>query len=413
MYGAIILSKDSTTRVDKSNRLWQLPQPYNPDVPAWALGVVAMAVFRVVVALMLYASGIAVPLGRPVAPLWVYAFLSSTFTFAGLALVLSQRQDHRAEWLGGLLAMVGCPLVRPLIAGSAAPLGWLESFHPEVFIPAFAWCFAGSFPTPLTGRSARVVRGVSSASVAIGFVLLFLGLMSEWGAGGVRATAIALNRVARDRVSPMWLLQIALSAPTLVVLLWRSVTAPAPERSRAELFIGAFLVGIGPITLELLAEGIWPAYGRAMHQPATEPWITGVVFVAMGTLPLTMGYAVLFDHVVETRIALQAAAQYVLARYIVGFLTLIPFGGLVLYLARHREDSLISLFSGGDRPKVLLASVVAGAAAMRFRPLLVRALDRRYHREPYDGTRVLGQLTGPGGPSTVDELGVRVREEIG
>src|SRR5262245_22414334 len=310
MYGAIILSKDSTTRVDKSNRLWQLPQPYNPDVPAWALGVVAMAVFRVVVALMLYASGIAVPLGRPVAPLWVYAFLSSSFTFAGLALVLSQRQDHRAEWLGGLLAMVGCPLVRPLIAGGGAPpLAWLESFHPEVFTPAFAWCFAASFPTPLAGGSARVVRGVSSACVAIGFVLLGLGLMSEWGTGGIRAAAIALNRVPRDRVSPIWLLQIALSAPTLVVLLWRSVTASASERARAALFIGAFLVGVGPITLELLVEGMWPAYGRAMHRPATEPLITAVVFVAMGTLPFTMGYAVLFDRVVETRIALQAAAQ--------------------------------------------------------------------------------------------------------
>jgi hypothetical protein len=373
-----------------------------------------MGVFRVVVALMLYASGIAVPLGHPVAPLWVYALLSSTFTFAGLALVLSQRQDHRAEWLGGLLVMVGCPLVRPLIAGAGAPpLAWLESFHPEVFAPAFAWCFAASFPTPLSGRSARVVRGVSSACVAIGFVLVGFGLMSEWGTGAVRDAANALNRVPRDRVSPIWLVYVALSTPALVVLLWRSVAAPRPERSRAAPFMAAFLVGLGPITLELLAEGIWPTYGRAMHRPATEPWITSIVFVAMGTLPFTMGYAVLFDRVVETRIALQAAAQYVLARYIVGLLTLIPVGGLVLYLVRHREDSLVSLFSGGDRPRVLLASVVAGAAAMRFRPRLVRALDRRYHREPYDGTHVLGQLTGPGGPSTIDELGIRVREEVG
>ena len=383
-------------------------------MPAWALGVVAMAVFRVVVALMLYISGLAAPLVAPVAPLWLYAALSATFTIAGLALVLSQRRDHRAEWLGALLTMVGCPLVRPLIAGDGGqPLAWLESFHPEVFTPACAWAFAASFPVNVTGRSARIVRGVSSACVAIGAGLMVVSLMSAFGSGPLHTAAVALNRVPRGRVSPIWLLQIGLAAPTLLVLLWRSATAPPQARSRAALFIGALTLGLGPITLELLAEGIWPAYGIAMHRPAAEPWITGVVFAGLGTLPFTMGYAVLFDRVVETRIALRAAAQYLLARYIVGLLTLVPFGGLVFYLIRHREDSLMSLVSGGDRPTVLLGSAIVGAVAMRFRPRLVRALDRRYHREPYDGSRVLGQLTGTDGPSTIDELGLHVRKEIG
>ena len=352
-------------------------------------------------------------MSRAAAPLWVYATLSTTFTFAGLALVVSHRRDHRAEWLGALLTMVGCPLVRPLIAGAGAqPLAWLEAFHPEIFTPACAWAFAGCFPTDLTGRAARIVRGIVSACVAIGCALVVVSLMSVWGPDAIRRAAIALNHVPRDRVSPMWLLQIGLSAPTLVVLLWRSATAPPHARARATLFIGALCLGLGPITLELLAEGIWPAYGRAMHTPATEPWISALVFAGMGTLPFTMGYAVLFDRVVETRIALEAAAQYLLARYIVGLSALIPFGGLFLFLVRRREDSLTLLFSGSERPAVLLAWTIAGLLAVRFRPRLVRTLDRRYHREPYDGSRVLGQLTGPGSPSTIDELGVRLRAEI-
>lgn len=382
-------------------------------VPLWALVAVAMAVFRVVVALMLYVSGFAVPVGHPVAPLGVYAALSAAFTIAGLALVLSQRQDHRAEWLGALLTMIGCPLVRPLIGGDGAtPLALLEAFHPEVFTPACAWGFAASFPIDLKDRPARIVRGVASACVAVGAALVVLGLVTVAGPDSLRPIANALHRVPRNRVSPVWLLQMGLSAPTLLVLLWRTATAPPHARSSARLFIGALSLGLAPITLELLAEGIWPAYGIAMHQPSTEPWITGLVFLGLGTLPFTMGYAVLFDRVVETRIALHAAAQYLLARYIVGLSTLIPFGGLVFYLIRHREDSLSSLFSGGERPSILLGSAVAGALAMRFRPRLVHALDRRYHREPYDGSRVLGQLTGAGGPTTAVELGARVRREI-
>lgn len=373
-----------------------------------------MAVFRVAVALMLYLSGLATPMSRAAAPLWVYATLSATFTFAGLALVVSHRRDHRAEWLGALLTMVGCPLVRPLIAGEGAPpLAWLEAFHPEIFTPACAWAFAACFPTDLTGRAARSVRGIVSACVVIASALVIVSLMSVWGPDGIRRAAIALNHVPRDRVSPMWLLQIGLSAPTLVVLLWRSATAPPHARARATLFIGALCLGLGPITLELLAEGIWPAYGRAMHTPSTEPWITALVFAGMGTLPFTMGYAVLFDRVVETRIALEAAAQYFLARYIVGLSALIPFGGLFFYLVSRREDSLTLLFSGSERPAVLLGWTIAGLLAVRFRPRLVRSLDRRYHREPYDGSRVLGQLTGPGSPSTIDDLGVRLRSEIG
>lgn len=383
-------------------------------MPAWALIVVAMAVFRVAIALMLYVSGLAAPLVNPVAPLWFYAALSSTFTFAGLALVLSQRRDHRAEWLGALLTMVGCPLVRPLIAGGAGlPFAWLEAFHPEAFTPACAWAFAASFPTDLSGRAARIVRGVTSACIAIGTVLVVVSLMAVWESSPIHTAAVALTRVPRNRVSPVWLLQMALGAPTLAVLLWRSATAPPDARSRATLFIGALLLGLGPITLELLVEGIWPAYGIAMHRPASEPWISAIVFAGMATLPFTMGYAVLFDRVVETRIALQAASQYLLARYMFGLLTLIPFGGLALYLMRHREDSLTSLFSGSERPAILLGSVIAGVIAMQWRSRFIRALDRRYHREPYDGSRVLGELTGPGAPLTIDDLGIRVRQQIG
>ena len=48
----------------------------------------------------------------------------------------------------------------------------------------------------------------------------------------------------------------------------------------------------------------------------------------------------------------------------IGLLTLIPFGGLIFYLIRHRNESLVLLFSGGSRPLVLLGAAAAGFLAL-------------------------------------------------
>lgn len=381
-------------------------------MPGWGVAVVVLGVFRIVAALILYLSGLNSPLSRPLAPLWVYALLSLSFMIAGLALVLSQRRDRRAEWLGAMLILVGCPLVRPLIAGDGpASLAWLEYLRPEVFTPACGWSFAACFPSPLTGRTARVVQGISAACAVIGAVLLILGVASAQVAGRAPSIALVLGEVP-GKVSAVWLVIFGLSAPSQVVMVWRSLVAVSEDSASAARFIRALACGVGPITLEVLVEGLWPAYGRFMHTPATEPWITAAVFLPLGTLPFLAAYAVLFDRVVDTHIALRAAAQYLLARYIFAILTLIPIGGLLFFLVRHREESLISLFSGGARPAVLLGCGLGGVAALQWRPRVIRALDRRYHREAYDGSRIVERVTGALDVTSTRELGARVQREI-
>lgn len=387
---------------------------YNAPVPSWALAIVTVAVFRVTVALMSFVAGLSAPIDRPLAPLWVYAALSFAFTAIGLALVLSHRRDPRAGWLGAVLTMVGCPLVRPLVAGAADhPFAWLESLRPEVFTPACLWAFTACFPTALNRRPARAVRGITAACVAVGAVLLTAGAIALSGAETFQRLDQALNAVPRDRVSPLWLLVFGLSAPALFTLLWRSLRTADADRGRASLFIGALLVGVSPITLVVLAEGVWPRLADWIHRPPVEARVTGGLFAFLGTLPFTTAYAVLFDRVVETRVVLHVAAQYLLARYVVVLLTLIPFGGLFLYFVQHRHESLVVLFSGAARPTLLIGAAAAGAVALQYRSAILRALDRRYHREPYDGSRVLGELTGPDGPASVEGLTARVSQQLG
>jgi hypothetical protein len=382
-------------------------------VPVWALLVVALAVFRVAAALMLYLAGWAAPLSRPLAPLWVYASLSTAFVVIGLALVVSQRRDSRAAALGALLVLVGCPLVRPLIAGEGhGAVEWLEFLRPEAFTPAVAWLFASSFPKPLHGRAAAAVNGIIAACVAAGVGLFLLSLAAVAGPAGPKRLATSLIDVPPDRGSPMWLFIVALGGTSLAVLAVRSFRAEQAQRRSGRLFIAALCAGLSPITVVVLAEGIWPALGDWIHRPPVESWVTAALFAALATLPFTTAYAVLFDRVVDVRIVLHAAAQYVLARYVLALLTLVPFGGLLLYLLRHREQSLASLLTEGERPIILLASGLMGVMTMQLRPRLVRALDRRYHRLPYDGGRVLARLTHLPDAVTSAELAERVQQEI-
>jgi GAF domain-containing protein len=136
------------------------------------------------------------------------------------------------------------------------------------------------------------------------------------------------------------------------------------------------------------------------------------MFAALASLPLTTAYSVLFDRVVSVRIVLRKALQYGLARYSIVALTLIPFGGLVLFMAQHRNESLISLLTGARRPAVLGSLAGVGVLALRLRPRLLAGLDRRYFREPFDAGRILERLMGPSAAS-VSDLGVCLSEEVG
>src|SRR5262249_10120680 len=129
---------------------------------------------------------------------------------------------------------------------------------------------------------------------------------------------------------------------------------------------------------------------------------------ALGSLPFTTTYSVLFDRVVSIRIVLHKALQHALARYSILALTLIPFGGLVLFVMGHRQESLVTLLTGGARPVVLVSLAAAGTPGRGPGRPLRAALDGRYFREPFDAGRILERLMERSG-----DLPARLGAEVG
>ena len=102
-------------------------------------------------------------------------------------------------------------------------------------------------------------------------------------------------------------------------------------------------------------------------------------------------YSVVYDRIVETRVVLRMAAQYLLGKATIIGLTAMPFIALAMFLYQRRTESLVALL-GGPRPIALVAIVVAGGVALRLRRRWVQALDRRYFRESHDAHALLSHL---------------------
>ena len=355
----------------------------------WARVVVAVAAGRVAIALALYLSGqVIYRTPRPL-PLVVYALLSAAFVLLGLTLVLANRHDVRATWLGGVFVLTALPLSSPLLAASSFSL--LLAVRADAFLPAFLWRFTGAFPSPLAGRTARVVRAVSNASAVIGLALAVVNL--SFVASPVSGPAdwrLALQPGARPG-SLYYPLVFGLSVLAFPALLWRVWTAEAAERHRALIFAGALIGGSLPLVLQVILEAI-PGYYAFVHgQPAVELLVGFVVFGALATIPFVTAYSVLFDRVVELRVVLRAALQYALARYTILFAALVPLGAFALILFRHRAEPMTTLLVG-PRPVILGVMAVVALAALRGRQTWLDALDRRFFREDYDARQLLNRL---------------------
>jgi hypothetical protein len=380
-------------------------------VPQWARVVVAIAVVRVGVALSVYASGLFPAPDARAIPVWMFAVLASMFSLVGLGLVLGHQHDRRAEWLGGILSLVACPLTNPLVIGAAGgPVAWMVHVRPEAFFSSFVWEFVIRFPADLRGRPAQFARGIAGAAAAVGTLLAaasLIGLSSAPAAWGEIARAVS----ATPRVF-FWPLLLGTSVPAFFVLLRRARTGAADVQRSVRLFVAALMLGLLPFAVEVVVEGIWPAYWAFVHSPRVEPWVGAALFGALATLPFTTAYSVLFGRVVSVRLVLQKAMQYALTRYTIIAATLVPFAALASFIAVHRNEPVLALVSSGWRSTVLGVLTAGGMAMLRLRLRLLAALDRQYFREPYDGRRVLERLMGPS-VSDRSELARRVRREIG
>jgi hypothetical protein len=377
-------------------------------VPAWARFIVGVAALRIGLNLALYASLGPAPDLDP-APHWVFAGLSATFAIVGLGLVIGNRHDDRAAWLGGIFMLIASPITTPIMAEMNPAVRALLFLSPEAFLGTFVWMFVREFPSRLDGGAAAVVR---TAAIVSG-VLAAL-------AAGINLAAIALPETSGwwtpvlVTTSPglYWPLTLGLLALALVALIWRIAASPTSSRWAVRLFAVGLIAGVLPFTLEVIVEQLVPAYRAFAHSPAIEPRIGAVIFGALAAVPFITTYSVLFERVVDVRVVLRTALQYALARYTIIATGFVPFAALALFLFDRRQEPLVEILSSGPRPFILAALVLVGAVALRLRTRWLDALDRRYFRERYDSRQIVAGLIGRLPTTSITALADRVRAEI-
>src|SRR5437899_8926085 len=137
-------------------------------MPVWARIVVLIAGVKVALGMTLYLSGLAIRSSPPPVPLWIYGTLATAFGALGGLLVIGNRQDPRAAWLGGILVLIAAPLA-PLV-NSFTDSMWAAAAYlrPDALLAAFLWRFLAEFPSPLTTAPARAVRWAATVALVVG-----------------------------------------------------------------------------------------------------------------------------------------------------------------------------------------------------------------------------------------------------
>src|SRR5438046_2749654 len=107
-------------------------------------------------ALTLFLSGLIDRSASVPVPFVAYGGLALTFGALGAALLLANRDDVRATWLGGVFLLIGAESAGPLLRYSVVPAAqWLNQIRPDAFLPAFLWRFLIEFPSPPPPRQRR------------------------------------------------------------------------------------------------------------------------------------------------------------------------------------------------------------------------------------------------------------------
>ena len=260
---------------------------------------------------------------------------------------------------------------------------WLNQIRPDAFLPAFLWHFLIEFPSPLPPRPGRVARLIAAATVVVGIAGIGINL---WIAFQPLADPVDWRRLMAtgvERGSEYWLAVFLPSVAAFFAMLARMSTSAGRDRMQLRIFLGGLVACMLPLAGAVLLEELWPPFKSIEHQPAVEPWVSVALFGALAVVPFVTAYSVLFDRVVETRVVVRAALQYLLARYTIIAATAVPFVAFGLYLVEHRAESLVVLV-GGARPILMIVGVAIGFLMLGWRKRSLDALDRRFFREQYD-----------------------------
>src|SRR5262245_4112665 len=380
------------------------------------------AALKVVVGIIALAACVQ-PLQRPV-PDFVLLINISVFGAVGSLLIYASRNDHRATCLGVAFVLIASsfsdPLVRRLPDTMPFVIGYivdpLSRIHPDAFLPYFLWLFFYYFPRSFNSSAMSLLfRYAFRLSLVIGvalFLINFVGIFTAFSsdASGVSSLLHLCEREAK--ISYYWTTIFSVIIPTLPLALRRARRAQLQERRRVGMFVAGLAIGSLPMMVEVILEVLFPAFKAWMNIPPARQWGGMILYPLLLSVPVTTAYSVLVNRVLDVKLIVRQALQYALARYSVLAMTALPFGGIVLYLYKHRNKTISDLLSGVPF-FVLTGATIVGLLAIRLRQKVFNIIDRKYFRDQYDARTIMANLVERSRiTSSIQELAALLAAEI-
>ena len=320
------------------------------------------------------------------------ALMVAVFAAAAIWLFAGGSHDRRAWRLGAYYLVVSAAFARRFIGvASGTPFNVLVAgVYPDAFLPAFLWSFASRFPrvNRFSGGD-RFCRAAFRVSVVCGALLFAANLALTYL---VEAPAGHLLYRAPDSGSYFyWAIVLGLCAAALPMVALRA-RLPLPMSGVGSRSSAARLSSASRQSFETLAGSSSLVFTRRCPGPTSGAPAHGVCSHACSSFRLRLHSAVLVERVLDVRVVIGRALQYLLARATLIALGAVPFGLLIAYAIRHKEVPVGELFTG-SRGALVYGLTLAGVLLLWARRPLLRKIDRVFFRESVDLTHELSQLT--------------------
>jgi hypothetical protein len=326
-----------------------------------------------------------------VVDVWMVALQVAAFSVAAVVLLLAHARDARTGNLGMSLLLIASAFATSHFADLVTRWPRMQlatTWYPDAFLAVFIGRFIREFPRRRTGLWDRVLRRMIVAATVAGGALFVANVLR--GVVDVPFDGVmALLQRRSEGGNVYWTVIFGFVAAMLPMALAGASEWRPDERRRVKWFWGAFVLGIGPIVLVVVL-GSLPVIGPPLTAWATSRSIMVLFELLLATVPLTVAYAVIVEHLLPLRVVIHHALQYVFARWTVTAAAIVPIVVLAAQAYSHRHETIADAMSG--RTVWLVAAIAVSSLAVIFRPTILLLIDRWFFREAYDAREVLMEL---------------------
>lgn len=309
--------------------------------------------------------------------------------------VLFLRWDQRDAWLLALILasfIAGPPVIQQEWLMPRALRGFVAAYRTAFhgLAPALLYYFCSVFPAPSPiERRAPWLKKAIVAAAAVVFIPLGLAALLMHGSRPVQLLVALVGSHAMSAMTGIYF--VGGGALALASLVWNYVQAPTREaRRKSAVIVWGVVVGFTPL-LALLAASNYS--GTPIDRFPFWLWVTPVLLASV--IPLSFGYAVVKQQVLEIPVLLKRSARYLLVQrglIILEFAAMLAatltFVAIVSWLIQPRPEIAV--------PAGLLVGVGFGlllaSASTQVEQRITERIDRAFFRSAYDARQILEDL---------------------